>query len=77
MKLILCIFEKLSGLKFNFHKNEVFCFGKAKYAEDEYRVLFGCEIGSLPFRYLGIPIQFRRLKNGDRLIEDRFEKKVE
>jgi hypothetical protein len=55
-----------------------FCFGKAKDAEDEYRVLFGCEIGSLPFRYLGIPIQFRRLKNGEwKLIEDRFEKKVE
>jgi hypothetical protein len=33
-----------------------------KDAEDEYRVLFGCEIGSLPFRYLGIPIHFRRLK---------------
>jgi hypothetical protein len=40
-------------------------------------VLFGCEIGSLPFRYLGIPICFRRLKNGEwKLIEDHFEKKM-
>jgi retron-type reverse transcriptase len=30
MKLILCIFEQLSGLKINFHKSEIFCFGKAK-----------------------------------------------
>jgi hypothetical protein len=29
MKLILCIFEQLSGLKINFHKSELFCFGKA------------------------------------------------
>jgi hypothetical protein len=27
MKLILATFEQLSGLKINFHKNEIFCFG--------------------------------------------------
>jgi hypothetical protein len=77
MKLILCIFEQLSGLKINFHKSELFCFGNEKETQDEYRILFGCEIGSLPFRYLGIPIHFRRLKNGEwKLIEDHFEKKL-
>jgi hypothetical protein len=30
MKLILTTFEQLSGLKINFHKNDIFCFGKAK-----------------------------------------------
>jgi hypothetical protein len=29
LKLVLCAFEKLSGLKINFHKSEVFCFGEA------------------------------------------------
>jgi hypothetical protein len=28
--LLLCAFEKLSGLKINFHKSEIFCFGQAK-----------------------------------------------
>jgi hypothetical protein len=65
MKLILCIFEQLSGLKMNFYKSELFCFRQAKVAQDEYMVMFVCEIGSLPFRYLGIPIHFRRLKNGE------------
>jgi hypothetical protein len=32
MKLILSIFNQLSGLKINFHKNDI-CFGRAK--EDE------------------------------------------
>ena len=27
MKLILSLFEQLSGLKINFHKSELFCFG--------------------------------------------------
>jgi hypothetical protein len=77
MKLILCIFERLLELKINVHKSEVFCFGHAKEMQDDYKILFGCEIGSLPFRYLGIPIHFRRLRNGEwKPIEDRFEKKL-
>jgi mannosylglycoprotein endo-beta-mannosidase len=77
MKLVLCIFEQLSGLKINFHKSEILCFGKAKEVEDQYRDLFGCEAGSLPFRYLGIPIHYRKLTNGEwKSVEDRFEKKL-
>jgi hypothetical protein len=33
MKLILCIFEQLSGLKINFHKRELFCFRQANEME--------------------------------------------
>jgi len=29
MKLLLCAFEQLSGLKINFHKSELFCYGQA------------------------------------------------
>jgi hypothetical protein len=35
MKLIICIFEQLSGLKINFHKSEILCFGKAKDEEEQ------------------------------------------
>jgi hypothetical protein len=28
MKLLFCAFEQLSGLKINFHKSELFCFGE-------------------------------------------------
>jgi hypothetical protein len=77
MKLILCIFEQLSGLKINFHKSEIFCFGKAKEVQDEYKILFGCDIGALPFKYLGIPIHFRKLKNGEwKPVEGCFKKKL-
>ena len=30
MKLILSTFEQLSGLKINYHKSELYCFGDAK-----------------------------------------------
>jgi hypothetical protein len=45
--------------------------------ESDYKHLFGCEIGSLPFKYLEIPIHYRKLLNGKwKPIEDRFEKKL-
>ena len=76
-KLILCLFEQLSGLKINFNKSDFFCFGRTKEEQDDYRNLFGCEMGSLPFSYLGIPIHHRWLKNKEwKCIEDRFGKRL-
>ena len=63
LKLVLGAFEKLAGLKINFHKSELFCFGAAKERGKEYVELFGCVEGTFPFRYLGIPMHFRRLSN--------------
>jgi hypothetical protein len=60
MKLLLSAFEQLSGLKINFYKNEIFCFGEAKDYESQYEQLFGCKNGSYPFRYLGIPMHYRK-----------------
>src|SRR5438128_11760316 len=61
LKLILSAFEQLSGLKINFHKSELFCFGDAQHMAAQYTELFGCEQGQFPIRYLGIPIHYRRL----------------
>ena len=75
MMLILSLFEQLSGLTINFHKSEIFCFGTAKDMQEQYRHIFGCEVGNLPFKYLGIPIHYRKLLNKEwKPVEDRFEK---
>jgi hypothetical protein len=77
MKLLLSTFEQLSGLKINFHKSEVFCFGRAKDHEIFYSQLFGCVVGKYPFRYLGLPMHFRKLFNKDwKIIEQRIEKRL-
>jgi hypothetical protein len=45
--------------------------------EESYKELFGCESGTSPFKYLGIPIHYRRLRNGEwKPVEDRFESKL-
>jgi len=77
LKMILCLFEQLSGLKINFHKSEIFCFGQAKELATLYADLFGCKLGSYPFRYLGLPMHVKKLRNRDwKLIEDRIEKRL-
>ena len=65
MKLLLCAFEQLSGLKINFHKSELFCYGAANANQLEYTQIFGCNVGSFPFRYLGIPMHHQKLMNKD------------
>jgi hypothetical protein len=77
IKLLLSAFEQMSGLKINFHKSELFYFGQSKVDESQYAKLFSCQIGSYPFRYLGIPMHFRKLSNKDwEKIEERIEKKL-
>ncbi|WVZ96731.1 hypothetical protein U9M48_042332 [Paspalum notatum var. saurae] len=77
LKILLCVFEQLSGLKINFHKNELYCFGKANDHVDQYAQILGCGVGKYPFKYLGIPMNFRKLTNKDwRTVEERFQKKL-
>jgi hypothetical protein len=59
LKLILAAFEQLSGLKINFHKSELFCFGEAQDEANLYANLFDCGQGQFPIRYLRIPIHHR------------------
>lgn len=61
MKLMLYIFEDMSGLKINFNKSEVIMItedGEKSYAYSE---VFNCAIGSWPIKYLGVPVAGSRL----------------
>jgi hypothetical protein len=77
LKLILSGFEKLSGLKINFHKSKFFYFGEAQDEAIAYVGLFGCGQGQFPMRYLGIPIHYKRLTNAEwKLVEGRLQKRL-
>lgn len=55
MKLILSVFEQLSGLKINFHKSEPFTVS-GRLRRMSLRAAFRLWFGLIPFKYLGIPI---------------------
>jgi hypothetical protein len=38
----------------------LFLYGEAQFFTKEYTELFGCKKGSLPFRYLGIPMHHKK-----------------
>jgi hypothetical protein len=61
LKFILCLFEHMSGLKINFHKSEIFCLGEAKDIEDLYADIFTYPISNLPMKYLGVPIDNKKI----------------
>jgi hypothetical protein len=52
IKLLLTVFKQLSGLTINFYKSGLFCYGVAKDHELQYSHLFGCALGTMPFKYL-------------------------
>jgi hypothetical protein len=77
LKLLLCAFEQLLGLKINFHKSEIFCFSEAKELQGKYSSIFGCQGGTYPFKYHGIPMHYKKLNNSNwKIIEQRIEKKL-
>jgi len=77
LKLLLYAFEQASGLKINFHKSEVFCFGNAQEHLGHYTELFGCNAGNFPINYLGIPVHYKKLRNCDwKKVEERLEKRL-
>jgi hypothetical protein len=77
LKLLLCAFQDLSGLKINFHKSELFCLGEAKANVTTYIQLFGCKEGSFPFKYLVIPMSHQKITSKEwSQIEEKFQKKI-
>jgi hypothetical protein len=61
LKFILCLFEQMSGLKINFHKSEIFCLGNAVERKNCYADIFTCPHNCLPMKYLGVPIDDKKL----------------
>jgi hypothetical protein len=76
-KLILATLEQLSGLKINFHKSELFCFGEVQDEANAYADLFGCGQGQFPIRYLGILIHYGRLTIAEwKLVKEILQKRL-
>jgi hypothetical protein len=51
----------MSGLKIIFHKSEFFCLGDANEFENVYADIFTCPVGHLLMKYLGVPIDNKKI----------------
>jgi hypothetical protein len=61
LKFLLMCFEEMSGLKINYHKNEVIVMGQIIEVQQRVPNMLNCKLGSFPFAYLGLPIYDRKL----------------
>ena len=52
MKLVLYIYELMSGLKINFSKSEVILINGDNDLCSQYAELFNCQVGAFPIKYL-------------------------
>ena len=77
MKLLLCFYEMMSGLKINFSKSEIIMIHGDDSLNTQYADLFNCQIGSFSLKYLGVPISPGRLHIKDWLpLVEKNEKKL-
>lgn len=56
IKIILNLFEILSGLKINYNKSLLFTSPKDASKSEQWANLIGCKLGSWPLQYLGAPL---------------------
>lgn len=61
LKLLLYLYEMMSGLKINFGKSEIFMINDHDNAALSYAEIFNCQIGYFPIKYLGVPVSPSRL----------------
>jgi hypothetical protein len=65
LKLLLYIYENMSGLKINFSKSEVIMVSQDETKSLEFSNMFNCAIGQWPIKYLGVPMAGSRLHVAD------------
>jgi hypothetical protein len=57
--------ENVSGMKISFNKSEVIPLNLDDNQIHEVAHVLSCLVGTLPFKYLGVPIHFEKLKMGE------------
>ncbi|XP_020253791.1 uncharacterized protein LOC109830842 [Asparagus officinalis] len=77
LKTILYIFEEVSGLGINYSKSSIVYFGKISTRGQYLSELLCCKIGTLPIKYLGLPLRYGKLRKTDwEPLLDNFHKKL-
>lgn len=61
-KWILAYFENLSGTKINYDKSDLMTLSLTEDECNSFARFFCCKIGKFPFKYLGVPLHYAKLR---------------
>ena len=77
MKLLLYLYELMSGLKINFGKSEIIMIHGDDIKHNLYANIFNCQLGTFPIKYLGVSVSPSRLHVKDwAILENKNAKKL-
>lgn len=65
LKLVLCAFEGLYGLKINFHKSEIFAWEKLKIRHQSTSICLVAQKEHFHSNILGVPMSHTKITNKD------------
>jgi hypothetical protein len=65
LKWLLVCFEKLYGMKINYHKNDITPINQDEDESQNYSRIFCYNLGVSPFKYLGMPLHYDKLRKED------------
>jgi hypothetical protein len=78
IKLLLYIYEQMSGLKTNFDKSDIILVGRDNNLAAIYAEIFNCQVSIFPIKYLGVPVSASKLHISDWVkLEEKLEKKLD
>lgn len=65
LKWLMVCFEHLSGMKINYNKSDMTSLNLSDEETNQLAKIFCCKIGKFPFRYLGVPLHYEKLRRED------------
>ena len=64
LKNLLALFSQSTGLMVNYQKSSMIPINVSPDKMQDLAAVFGCQIASMPFTYLGLPNGYHQAKNG-------------
>jgi hypothetical protein len=65
LKWFMVFFEKLSGMRINYHKSDLTPINLSEEEVQDYAKIFCCKIGNFSFTILGVPLHHDKLRRED------------
>jgi hypothetical protein len=63
--MVMTYFEKMSRMMINYHRSYLTSINLEEEEIQNYAYIFCCKIGTFPFKYLGAPLHYEKLRRED------------
>jgi hypothetical protein len=77
LKWLRTCFEQMSTMRINYHKGDLMTINLSEDEANLFAQIFSCKNGQFPFKYLGVPLHYSKLRKEDlQLVIDKIMKGI-